>query len=233
MNEEEEFPPIPKPKKISETDKKEELQETEEYPPLPARLSPPSEEPFITEPQSVQEETEKRDIEYQPPLVTTQQTYEVERQRAPSENQIQELGEQKERKKHWSFFWWGCLFFLLWNILLMFILEVTLYPRETVVTGVIAYSLGLFGLLTFVLLVREVKKIAISLPLLLLFIFGLSVVFHILNVPIYNPLAPIAERAKLVTDSIKNSTYLFDTSTPLFGVISIESIERWGLLLFV
>ncbi|MHA1687561.1 MAG: hypothetical protein ACTSYD_14355, partial [Candidatus Heimdallarchaeaceae archaeon] len=38
---------------------------------------------------------------------------------------------------------------------------------------------------------------------------------------------------KLVTDSIKNSTYLFDTSTPLFGVISIESIERWGLLLFV
>ncbi|MHA1708168.1 MAG: hypothetical protein ACTSYV_03710 [Candidatus Heimdallarchaeaceae archaeon] len=233
MNEEEEFPPIPKPKKISETDEREEVHETEEYPPLPARFPPPSEESFMKEPQTVQEETEKRDIEYQTPSVTSQQTYEVERQRIPSEDQTQELGEQEERKKHWSFFWWGCLFFFLWNILLMFILEVTLYPRETVVTGVIAYSLGLVGLITFVLLVRNVKKIAISLPLLLLLIFGLSVVFHILNVPIYNPLAPIAERAKLVTDSIKSSTYLFDTSAPLFGVISVESIERWGLLLFV
>ncbi|NPD89641.1 MAG: hypothetical protein HGN29_13060 [Asgard group archaeon] len=227
--------PYPVKKKEDEERVLEERKEVDEYPPKPQRSAPPpSESPSIPVPVPVSEELPKKEIEDSSapkPIEYSHVSYEEQR-RSPITSEDLETDEEKGPKK-WSFFWWGCLFFLIWNILLMFILEPVLHPRDSFPAGIIAYSLGLFGLVVFALLVRSKKKFAIAFPILLLIVFGLSILFHFVNAPIYSPLAPLGERAKFVIESIRSSTNFFDPEAPLFGLITIETLELWSLSVFV
>jgi hypothetical protein len=114
----------------------------------------------------------------------------------------------------------------------MFILESTLQPRDKLTEGIIAYSLGLLGIVIFAVLVRDLRKIAASILVLLLIVFGLSILLHVVSAPIYNPLAPFAEKSRFVVESIRNSTNLFDAEDISFGNIDIETLERWSFYLF-
>jgi hypothetical protein len=228
-------PPYPARKKETETNSLEEREDVDQYPPKPGRPeTPPSEKPVIPVPMPVSEELpQKEEVEETPEPKTIEYShvsYE-EQKRTPVTSEDLAMDEEEGPKK-WSFFWWGCLFFLLWNILLMFILEPVLHPRDSFTAGIIAYSLGLLGLVTFALLVRSKKKFALSFPILMLIIFSLSVLFHFINAPIYNPLAPLGERAKFVIESIRSSTNFFDPEAPLFGLITIETLELWSLGVF-
>ena len=228
-------PPYPVKKKEDEERVLEERKEIDEYPPKPQPPAPsPSEPPSIPVPIPVSEELPAKEIEetsIPKPIEYSHVSYEEQR-KSPITSEDLATDEEGGPKK-WSFFWWGCLFFLLWNILLMFILEPALHPRDSFTAGITAYSLGLFGLVVFALLVRSKKKFAISFPILLLIIFGLSILFHFVNAPIYSPLAPLGERTKFVIESIRSSTNFFDPEVPLFGLVTIETLELWGLVVFV
>ncbi|MHA1952571.1 MAG: hypothetical protein ACW96U_01340 [Candidatus Heimdallarchaeaceae archaeon] len=228
-------PPHPVKKREDEERALEERKGVDEYPPKPQRPAPPSsEEPSIPVPVPVSKELPEKEIEdpsTSEPIEYSHVAYEDQRS-SPITSEDLASDEEKGPKK-WSFFWWGCLFFLLWNILLMFILEPAFQPRDSFTAGIIAYSLGLFGLIVFALLVRSKKKFALAFPILLLIIFGLSILFHFVNAPIYNPLAPLGERAKFVIESIRSSTNFFDPEVPLFGLVTIETLELWSLSVFV
>ncbi|MCG3220569.1 MAG: hypothetical protein H7641_04230 [Candidatus Heimdallarchaeota archaeon] len=228
-------PPYPVKKKENKEKAIEERKEIDEYPPKPQPPAPsPSESPSIPVPVPVSEELpgkEVEDTDVPKPIEYSHVSYEEQRRSPITSEDL--ASEEVEGPKKWSFFWWGCLFFFLWNILLMFILEPALHPRDSFSAGIIAYSLGLFGLVVFALLVRSKKKFALAFPILLLIIFGLSILFHFINAPIYSPLAPLGERAKFVTESIRNSTNFFDPETPLFGLVTIETLELWSLAVFV
>ncbi len=252
-------PPYSDPNEEEEENLKKEKKEKEFYPPKPSRPAEPSPSPTASipippplpkeiSPPVSKEPSPPVSKEPSPPVskepspvsedVTTtyprpQPTFIPEKpSRAPLPPQpISVEGEEEETKKR-SFFWLGCLFFLVWNIALMFLLEATLQPRDSMIAGIIAYSLGLLGLVVFSLLVNNIKKIALTFPVLLIITFGLSVLFHHTNLPAYNPLAPLAERSFFVIESIKSSTNLFGTEEIVFGSIGIETLELWSLAVY-
>ena len=230
-------PPLPVKKKETEEKLIEERNGVDEYPPKPQRTAPPpspSDPSQIPAPVPVSEDLpEKETVETSEPktIEYSHVSYE-EKRRTPVTREEVGVDEEEEKKK-WSFFWWGCLFFLLWNLLLMFVLEPAFHPRDSFTAGIVAYSLGLFGIVTFAFLVRNKKKVALAIPVLLLIVFGLSILFHFINAPIYNPLAPLGERTVFVIESIKSSTNLFEPDSALFELVSIESLELWSLVVFV
>ncbi|MCG3215355.1 MAG: hypothetical protein KAS63_01460 [Candidatus Heimdallarchaeota archaeon] len=225
-------PPYSEPTEEDEEKLKKEKKEKELYPPKPPRPVEPTQPPTASIPtppplpkeisQQITDDT--RTVHPRPQSVVLPE----EQRRTPLPSPVVVPEEEKETKRR-SFFWWGCLFFLLWNITLMFLLEATLQPRNSLAAGIIAYSLGLLGLVIFSLLVNNIKKIAIAFPVLLLIVFGLSILFHVTNLPAYNPLSPLSERAFFVVESIKNSTNLFGTEGIIFGSITVENLELWSL----
>lgn len=135
-------------------------------------------------------------------------------------------------KKKWSFWLIGTGFFIVYFIGLMFLLEATLKPRESVVGAVIAYLLGILGLAIFAILVRSKKKAAATIPLLLIIVFGGGYLFHyvIPNVPVYNPFAPISERTELVLDAFEGvGQVIGNDSLP----VDIETVEKYSQYAFL
>ena len=135
-------------------------------------------------------------------------------------------------KKKWSFWLIGTGFFIVYFIGLMFLLEATLKPRESVVGSVIAYLLGILGLVIFAILVRSKKRAAATIPLLLIIVFGGGYLFHyvIPNVPVYNPFAPISERTELVLDAFEDvSQAIGNDSLP----VDLETIEKYSQYAFL
>ncbi|MHA1303727.1 MAG: hypothetical protein ACTSPI_08500 [Candidatus Heimdallarchaeaceae archaeon] len=172
MNEEK-YPPKPpkpkkKPEKAEEYETKDVIDDIPQPKPIPASIS--AEGKDITSPF--------------PPIFTTK-----------VKEEKKETKKEKEKKEEkWSWLGWGLLFFFLWNIGLMFILELTLSPRDSLLATIIAYALGVLGLGIYSFLVRSKKKAILTLPLLLIIVFGAGFLFHFLNLPVYNPFAPISEQ---------------------------------------
>ena len=229
-------PPYSDSRDEEEENLKKEKKEKGYYPPKPSRSVEPSLPPTATipTPPPLPKEISERIPDdptktYPRPQPTVLAEKAIHTPLPPPPMSLEE--EEKETKRR-SFFWWGCIFFLIWNIALMFLLEATLQPRDSMMAGIIAYSLGLLGLVVFSLLVNNIKKIALAFPVLLIVTFGFSILFHHTNLPVYNPLAPLSERAFFVLESIKNSTNLFGTEEIVFGTISIETLELWSLAIF-
>lgn len=131
-------------------------------------------------------------------------------------SKAQEYMEEPEETKKWSFLGWGLLFLLIWTVALMFILEAALHPRDSFVATIIAYVLGLVGLVIFAVLTRKTVKVIFTIPLVLLIVFGVGFGLHYLNLPVYNPLAPVSERMLNViqeVDTFENTT-LFQQYVP-------------------
>ena len=229
-------PPYSDSSEEDEEKLKKEKKEKELYPPKPTRPVEPAQPLTASIPtppplpkeisQRIPDDTSTVYPRPQPTILPSEQ------RREPLPPTIS-VSEEEEEIKRRSFFWWGCLFFLLWNFTLMFLLEATLQPRDSMTAGIIAYSLGLLGLVIFSILVNNIKKIAIAFPVLLLITFGFSILFNFTNLPAYNPLAPLSERAFFVIESIKNSTNLFGTEEIVFGTITIETLELWSLAVYV
>lgn len=136
-------------------------------------------------------------------------------------------------KKKWSFWLIGTGFFIVYFIGLMFLLEATLKPRESVVGAVIAYLLGILGLVIFAILVRSKKKAAATIPLLLIIVFGGGYLFHyvIPNVPVYNPFAPISERTELVLDAFEGVGQVIGNDSLPVGIETIEKYSQYAFLI--
>ena len=156
-----------------------------------------------------------------------------------SEKPIYEEPEIKE-KKGWSFWGWGLLFFTVWTIALMFILEAGLHPRDSFTATIIAYVLGMLGLVAFTVLVRKAGRVLLSIPILLIIIFGAGYLFqHVAHAPIYNPFAPVSEHAITLVDNIDllNDTLSDNTNITISENITIlkkdYSIYSLSKLLFV
>ncbi|MHA1778231.1 MAG: hypothetical protein ACTSYN_01540, partial [Candidatus Heimdallarchaeaceae archaeon] len=98
---------------------------------------------------------------------------------------------QDTKKSRWGI---GLLFFTVYTLLLMFILEAALHPRENYIGAVISYTLGVLGLIIFSILVRKKTRVLLSFPLLLIIVFGSGYLLHLVNAPVYNPFAPVSER---------------------------------------
>ena len=139
-----------------------------------------------------------------------------------------------QEKKKWSFLGWGLLFLVVWTIALMFILEVALHPRDSFVATIVAYVLGLVGLGIFAGLTRSKAKVFFTVPVVLIIVFGLGFLFHYINAPIYNPLAPVSERLIPLVDHIDevSETSLWE-SVPQQIQDNEDLIRRYAALAFV
>ncbi len=135
--------------------------------------------------------------------------------------------------KKWSFLGWGLLFFFIWTILLMFILEAAIQPRDSLVATVIAYGLGILGLGIYGGLVRRKLKVILTVPLLIIIAFGTGFLLNfVFNAPIYNPFAPISERAGILLDAVETGLELMgDESLPVD--FSIEEARFFAQFAFV
>jgi hypothetical protein len=143
------------------------------------------------------------------------------------EQYTDEFGEGKK----WTFWGWGILFFVVFFIALMFILEAALQPRDSFVATVIAYAIGIVGLAIFAGLVRDKSRVLITIPLLLIVVFGAGYLFHyVIEAPVYNPFAPVSERAGTVLDSFQQ---LNETTSLLPEGLDMESIEYFSQFAFV
>ena len=111
--------------------------------------------------------------------------------------------EPEENGKKWSYWGIGLLFFLVFFVALMFILEAAMQPRESFISTLIAYILGIVGIAIFAGLVRDKSRVLISVPLLLIIVFGAGYLFtYVIQAPVYNPFAPVSERAVLILDTM-------------------------------
>jgi len=140
-----------------------------------------------------------------------------------------------QEEKKWSFLGWGLLFLTIWTLALMFILQAALQPAESFVATIIAYALGLLGLGIFAGLTRSKMKVVLTIPLLIIIIFGAGALLHYLNAPIYNPLAPVSERVVLLVDHVDNfsETELWENNVPQEIVDNMDNIQRFAPLAFV
>lgn len=144
-----------------------------------------------------------------------------------------EMPSEPEKKK-WSFLGWGLLFLVIWTIALMFILEAALHPRDSFVSTIVAYAIGLVGLGVFAGLTRSKAKVFFTIPIVLIIVFGLGFLFHYINAPIYNPLAPVSERLIPLVDHIDDvsNTTLWD-SVPAQVQDNMDAIKQYRALSFL
>ena len=137
------------------------------------------------------------------------------------------------KKKKWSFWGYGLLFFTVFYIALMFILEAVLQPRESMTATIVAYIIGIIGLAIFAGLVRDKSRVLISIPILLIIVFGAGYLFnYVVKAPVYNPLAPVSERTGtlLETMNVLNET---GTGIGLPEEFNLETIEFYSQFAFV
>ncbi len=149
------------------------------------------------------------------------------------EPQTEPLVEPEESGKKWSYWGIGLLFFLVFFVALMFILEAAMQPRESFTSTLIAYILGIIGLAIFAGLVRDKSRALISIPLLLLIVFGAGYLFnYVIQAPVYNPFAPVSERAVLILDTFEEmEATLTDMGVP--ADLNMEDVRFFSQFAFV
>jgi len=136
-------------------------------------------------------------------------------------------------KKKWSFWGYGLLFFTVFYIALMFILEAAIKPRESMTATIIAYIIGIIGLAIFAGLVRDKSRVLISIPILLIIVFGSGYLFtYVVKAPVYNPLAPVSERTSTLLDTVEvlNDTDIIDLP-PEFNVETIQFYSQFAFVI--
>ncbi len=136
------------------------------------------------------------------------------------------------KKKKWSFLGIGLLIFTAFFIGLMFLIEAVIQPRESLTATILAYVLGIVSLAVFAILVRDKGKVSLSIPILLIVVFGSGYLFnYVIEAPVYNPFAPISER----TEPIIGTIYALNETNPemFAGSVSLEDIEKYSQLAFV
>ena len=136
-------------------------------------------------------------------------------------------------KKKWSFWGYGLLFFTVFYIALMFILEAAIKPRESMTATIIAYIIGIIGLAIFAGLVRDKSRVLISIPILLIIVFGSGYLFtYVVKAPVYNPLAPVSERTSTLLDTVEvlNDTDIVDLP-PEFNVETIQFYSQFAFVI--
>ncbi len=146
----------------------------------------------------------------------------------------QEPIDEPVKKRKWSFWGYGLLFFTVFYIALMFILEAAIQPRESMTATIVAYIIGIIGLAIFAGLVRDKSRVLISIPILLIVVFGTGYLFnYVAKAPVYNPLAPVSERTGTLLDtmSVLNDTELIAGGLP--EEFNLETIEFWSQFAFV
>lgn len=240
MNEENQPPKPPRRVPSKQNDEKnlkveEEVTEEpteEEYPPKPVR-------PFLpSQPKTAQQKPILiSEIPSPKPIVrdilkkeeVTRPEYLVDNFRTQTIREETEEEEVEEKKRKYVF-WWGLLFFFLFNIVLIFLLEVSLHPRDSVAASIIAYALGVAGLIGYSVIVRSKKIAVLSVPLLLILLFGASFLFHYVGAPVYNPFAPISERTDFLLETAEAGLDLYGRNITLPGDITIEIIKEYSLL---
>ncbi len=239
MNEEN-LPPKPPRRVPSEQNDEEKLkvekevteEPTEEYPPKPIRPFPPSQpKPAQQKPILISEIPSPKPIERDilKKEEVTRPEYLVDNFRSQTAREETEEEEVEEKKRKYVF-WWGLLFFFLFNIVLIFLLEVSLHPRDSVAASIVAYALGVAGLIGYSVIVRSKKIAALSVPLLLILLFGASFLFHYVGAPVYNPFAPISERTDFLLETAEAGLDLYGGNITLPGDITIETIKEYSLL---
>lgn len=145
-----------------------------------------------------------------------------------------EILEQDEKKKKWSFLGWGLLFLLIWTIALMFILEVALHPTDSIIATIVAYALGLLGLGVFAGMTRSKWKVFVTFPLAIIIIFGAGYLLHLVNAPVYNPLAPVSERVFVIVDELDSITNTsISNNIPADLLNNLETIKQYEGFAFV
>ncbi len=149
------------------------------------------------------------------------------------EPQTEPLVESEESGKKWSYWGIGLLFFLVFFVALMFILEAAMQPRESFTSTLIAYILGIIGLAIFAGLVRDKSRVLISIPLLLIIVFGAGYLFnYVIEAPVYNPFAPVSERAVLILDTFEEmEATLTDMGIP--ADLNMEDVRFFSQFAFV
>ncbi len=205
---------------------------TEEYPPKPVRPFPPSQpestpqKPIliseIPSPKPILRDILKKEEKTRPEYLVD--SFRTQTTREETEE------EEVEEKKRKYVFWWGLLFFFLLNIILMFLLEISLHPRDSVAASIVAYALGAVGLIGYSVIVRSKKTVALSVPLLLILLFGASFLFHYVGAPVYNPFAPISERTDFLLETAEAGLDLYGGNITLPGNITIETIKEYSQL---
>lgn len=117
----------------------------------------------------------------------------------------QELDSNEEKKeipmKRWGI---GLLAFTVYFVALMFIVEAALHPRESLIGALIAYALGILGLVGFAIIVYKKSRVLLSFIPLLIIVFGSGYLLHLVGAPVYNPFAPVSERIFPVVDTVGN-----------------------------
>ncbi|MHA1816986.1 MAG: hypothetical protein ACTSX1_13345, partial [Candidatus Heimdallarchaeaceae archaeon] len=138
-----------------------------------------------------------------------------------------------ESGKKWSYWGIGLLFFLVFFVALMFILEAAMQPRESFTSTLIAYILGIIGLAIFAGLVRDKSRVLISIPLLLIIVFGAGYLFnYVIAAPVYNPFAPVSERAVQLLDTVEEMEgTLTDMGIP--ADLNMDDIRYFSQFAFV
>ncbi|MHA1203060.1 MAG: hypothetical protein ACTSQ4_11145, partial [Candidatus Heimdallarchaeaceae archaeon] len=149
------------------------------------------------------------------------------------EPQTEPQTEPEESGKKWSYWGIGLLFFLVFFVALMFILEAAMQPRESFTSTLIAYILGIIGLAIFAGLVRDKSRVLISIPLLLIIVFGAGYLFnYVIEAPVYNPFAPVSERAVLILDTFEEmEATLTDMGIP--ADLNMEDVRFFSQFAFV
>ena len=134
-------------------------------------------------------------------------------------------------KKKWSFWGIGLLIFTAFFIGLMFLLEAVVQPRESLTATILAYVLGIVILAVFAILVRDKGRVSLSIPILLIVVFGTGYLFnYVIEAPVYNPFAPISER----TEPILGTIYALNETNPeMFTNDTLVQIEKYSKFAFV
>jgi len=146
---------------------------------------------------------------------------------------VQPLDEPVKKRK-WSFWGYGLLFFTVFYIALMFILEAAIQPRESMTATIVAYIVGILGLAIFAGLVRDKSRVLISIPILLIIVFGTGYLFnYVAQAPVYNPLAPVSERTGTLLDTFEalNDTEIMNQLPEDFPVEQIEFYSQFAFVI--
>ena len=136
------------------------------------------------------------------------------------------------KKKKWSYWGIGLLIFTAFFIGLMFLLEAVIQPRESLTATILAYVLGIVSLAVFAILVRDKGRVMLSVPILLIVVFGTGYLFnYVVAAPVYNPFAPISERTEPILETF---AVLNETMPEMFtGEFSLENVEKYSQFAFV
>ncbi len=140
--------------------------------------------------------------------------------------------EPVESGKKWSYWGIGLLFFLVFFVALMFILEAAMQPGESFTSTLIAYILGIVGIAIFAGLIRDKSRALISIPILIIIVFGTGYLFNnVIQAPVYNPFAPVSEGVDLFLETAEGMNETLSEMD--LGDLDMDQIRTYTQFSFV